>query len=299
MVEGRFLFRKFHLRFHPMKSCFLFFFLIIFFNASAQDTLNYVDANGMRQGRWIITGAMKKDLAYKPEAKVEEGNYTDSKKTGPWIEYYPNGNKKDDITFVNNRPNGPAITYYENGNKKDSGCWKGSRWIGEYKHYYENDSLQQLFYYDSLGHREGKQFYYFPNGRLNIERECHQGKENGWTREYDSNGKLLMETFYNSGVIDLLKTHDYRPHRPNAPQESGYGGMGGEINPMPPKPCPPFNGEGQYTLYQYGQVYMKGTFHRYRLVDGERRVYDKDGILIQVKLYKDGKYIGDGPLPQK
>jgi hypothetical protein len=42
---------------------------------------------------------------------------------------------------------------------------------------------------------------------------------------------------------------------------------------------------------------MKGSFHLKKLVSGEERIYNANGILQQVKIFKDGKYVGDGPLP--
>jgi antitoxin component YwqK of YwqJK toxin-antitoxin module len=222
-----------------MKSCFLFFFLLIFLGATAQDTLNYIDSSGSRQGHWVITEAMntspysQHNPAYKPDTKIEEGNYIDSRKTGKWISYYPNGNKKEEVMYLKGRLNGPITTYYENGNKKEDGYWKGTHWTGEYRLYYDNDSLREYAYYDSLGRRDGKQVYYSLNGQLYLEQNYLHGKENGWTRRYES-GRLLKETFYNNGIID-----------------------------------------------------------------GEERIYDSNGKLTQVKLYRDGKYIGEDPLPQQ
>jgi antitoxin component YwqK of YwqJK toxin-antitoxin module len=55
--------------------------------------------------------------------------------------------------------------------------------------------------------------------------------------------------------------------------------------------------EGYWILFQNGQIRMKGFFHLYKLVCGVNCVYDANGQLIQIKKYKDGKYIGDAPLP--
>lgn len=85
--------------------------------AVAGDTLNQIDAAGKRQGYWKISAADKKVSGFPtPGSTVEEGRYVNSMKTGIWIEYYPTGKKKSELTFVNNRPNGPAKMYHENGN---------------------------------------------------------------------------------------------------------------------------------------------------------------------------------------
>jgi hypothetical protein len=61
--------------------------------------LNYVDANGKRQGKWIIFGKMSGDAAYNPTDKVEEGNYKDGEKEGEWKEYNPDGSVKRVVYF--------------------------------------------------------------------------------------------------------------------------------------------------------------------------------------------------------
>jgi hypothetical protein len=57
------------------------------------DVLNQIDANGKRQGHWMILGQMnpeKKDFA--PNDIIETGFYKDGKKRGVWL-YYSPGNK--------------------------------------------------------------------------------------------------------------------------------------------------------------------------------------------------------------
>ena len=61
--------------------------------------LNYVDADGKKQGKWIIYGKMSGDAAYNPTAKVEEGNYKDGEKDGEWTEYKPDGTVKRKVNY--------------------------------------------------------------------------------------------------------------------------------------------------------------------------------------------------------
>jgi antitoxin component YwqK of YwqJK toxin-antitoxin module len=262
---------------------------------------NATDANGKRQGYWIITGIMQKDRSYLNDAKVEEGLYKDSQKTGIWKSYFPSGKNKNEFTYINNRPNGHAIVYNENGNKEEEGNWVGTRWTGDYHLYYENGTERQAFNYNQTGQRDGKQIYKNPNGSLAIEVTLKAGKEEGWKKEYDANGNLIRETFFNGGVIDTTKTKEYdspvaiqkAPEDPSLEKEKAAVAKAEEK-----LPTGSFNGEGgPHTLYYNGQVTKKGTFHLYRLIDGEARIYDNNGMLIQIKLYRDGRYIGDGPIP--
>jgi antitoxin component YwqK of YwqJK toxin-antitoxin module len=285
------------------------FTLLLFFVMSAglafavPDTTankNVVDAAGKRQGYWEITGSMKKDSRYAPNAIVEKGQYKDSQKIGIWTEFYPNGNKKSDLTYVNNRPNGPAVMYNENGTKSEEGTWVGTRWVGDYHLYYEDGTERQAFNYNQVGQREGKQVYKHPNGKVAIEVEMKAGKEEGWKKEYDENGNLVRETYFAGGTIDPAKTKTYSTPPPQkAPEEKdinkGNAPTVTDPNFKPNKGT--FNGEGDWILYRNGQITMKGTFKNKKLMNGEERIYDNNMMLKQIKLYKDGKYVGDAPLP--
>jgi antitoxin component YwqK of YwqJK toxin-antitoxin module len=266
-------------------------------------TENYTGPDGKRQGHWTIFGRMQSDKLYAADAKVEEGVYKDSQKTGVWKAYYPSGKNKSEFTYVNNRPNGHAIKYNENGTKYEEGTWVGIRWVGEYHLYYEDGTERQAFNYNTVGQRDGKQVYRNPNGTLAIEVNIKAGKEEGWKKEYDANGHLVRETFFNGGVIDPTKTKEYPP-APDAPKVIkddvivGEGEKSQEVKKDERLPTGTFSGEGgPHTLYANGQVTKKGTFHLYRLVDGESRIYDSNGLLIQIKLYRGGKYVGDAPIP--
>ncbi len=62
--------------------------------------LNATDADGKKQGKWIIYGKMSGDAAFNLTAKYEEGNYKNDLKDGEWIQYNPNGTVKRTIKFT-------------------------------------------------------------------------------------------------------------------------------------------------------------------------------------------------------
>jgi len=268
------------------------------------DTINFIDGEGKRQGWWIIFGRMKKDPAFKDDQKVEEGKYVDNKKIGIWKEYFPNGNKKSEITWENNRPNGYAIMYFENGQKSEEGMWKGSRWVGDYKLYYEDGKTRQDFKFGATGQRDGTQKYYHPNGKLAIEGTWAAGKEDGWVKEYHEDGSIKSEKFFAGGNIDAAKTKTYPPKGGVAtvslsPEEKQMAKE--ESKPVDIKTEKPnkgtFNGTGPHVLYRNGQITKKGEFVNFRLKNGEERIYDNNGILFQIKKFEDFKHVGDLPLP--
>jgi antitoxin component YwqK of YwqJK toxin-antitoxin module len=283
-----------------MKKILLLLFLSVqlipAFASQNDSAKNYIDGTGRRQGYWIIFGRMQKDKAYANDAKVEEGNYLDNAKTGQWIGYFPNGSKKTEFTFVSNRANGPATFYNEKGIKTEQGNWCGNHWVGPYKMFYDDGTPMQDFNYNTSGQRDGTQTYINPNGTTAAIKNEKNGKEEGWQKTFDANGNLVEETYFTNGVIDPSKTKKYEVKE--------------KVIPPPPPPIiiapyiktgtagdGVYKGEGQHTLMKNGEITYKGFFHNYQLIDGEERIYDNNGLWIETKLYKDGKYVGDAALP--
>jgi len=275
---------------------------------SNNDTLNYVDAAGKRQGKWIITNKLLNKPEYQPDQKVEEGKYTDSKKIGKWLEYFPNNNIKSKITYENNRPNGYAVLYHDNGKVAEEGLWKNSRWVGEYKLYYENGEVQQAFNFNTSGKREGVQQYYHDNGQLMMEGNWAEGKESGVLKEYYENGDLKSEKTFNGGTMDPTSVKTYTPKKPVEDIKSGNEPEVKEAPPVVIKPTDKvtdnlgktFSGEGYWKLYnQNKQIAKDGIFRKNKLIDGKAYNYNRDGILTRIAVYKEGKYIGDAVMEEQ
>ncbi|MCE3279810.1 MAG: repeat variant [Bacteroidetes bacterium] len=272
------------------------------FELSGKDTLNFTDVNGKKQGKWVIKNITLHKPCYADDQIVEEGKFVDSKKTGPWKEYYCNKNIKSVITYENNRPNGYAKMYHENGKIKEEGLWKNNRWVGDYKLYYDNGQVQQAFKFNATGKREGPQTYFYENGQVMIEGSWAEGKEAGVLKEYYENGDIKSEKSFDGGNIDIAKTKTYEPKKPIAVKK-----------PEEKVATPPviadkkekdnlgkvFNGEGYWKLLNSNkQVSKDGIFSKSRLVDGKVYHYDSDGILTRVAVYKGGAYVGDAVIEE-
>jgi antitoxin component YwqK of YwqJK toxin-antitoxin module len=60
-----------------------------------------------------------------------------------------------------------------------------------------------------------------------------------------------------------------------------------------------FDGNGYYKLYNKNmQLSKDGVFKNYKLIDGKDYIYNKDGILISIQVFKNGFYVGDAPLEE-
>ena len=48
------------------------------------------------------------------------------------------------------------------------------------------------------------------------------------------------------------------------------------------------------------QISKDGTFHKFRMTDGKAYIYNADGMLIRIAIYKDSHYVGDEQIePEK
>lgn len=283
------------------------FLLILFFIAKIsaaqsfeinnQDTVNFIDVNNLKQGYWRFLGFMKKLPGYKDDQVIEEGKFADSRKVGLWKKYFPSGNIDSKVTYQNGRPNGYYVNYYDNGKIQEEGTWINNKPVGQFKRFHENGVIAQEFNYNNTGKREGAQKYYYENGKIMIEGEWAEGKESGILKEYYENGDLKAEKNFNGGTLDPATTKTYEPKKPLAKTT--------ELKPIDTTPAVAkndekpnlgaFNGNGYAKLYGSNkQITKDGTFSNYKLIDGKEYIYNKDGILQKIEIYKKGVYVGDG-----
>lgn len=274
-----------------------------FGGTSGKDTINLIDALGKKQGQWVLKGKHKPGSCYAEDQVVEKGKYSENRKVGKWLEFYCNGNMKNQLTFQNGRTDGYAIMYHENGKVSEEGIWKNNRWTGPYKLYYENGQAQHEFNFNATGKREGPVKYFYENGQVAIEGSFVNGKEAGVIKEYHENGDLKAEKTYNDGNVDVASIKEYEPKKPivkikespvdNAPKivlkpdekPNGVASKGPMV----------LNGQN-ITYNKNKQITKDGVFDNNRLMDGKAYIYDENGILQRIAKYRNGIYVGDTPI---
>jgi antitoxin component YwqK of YwqJK toxin-antitoxin module len=209
---------------------------------------------------------------------------------------------KNKLTFVNGRPDGYAIMYHENGKISEEGNWKNQRWVGNYKLYYENGQVQHEFVFNPSGKRDGAQKYFYENGQLAIEGNFANGKESGLIKEYHENGDLKAEKNYEDGNVDVASIKEYAPKKPLVKKSDVPADNAPKItvtkdeapNEAAKKGTGPLVLNGQHTLYNKNkQITKDGKFENNRFMEGKAYIYDENGILTRVAVYKNGVYVGD------
>lgn len=225
-----------------MKKFFIFNLLLaasITF-AMAQNTINQLGSNGLKQGSW----------EEKTPSGTTKGTYSNDKKDGCWTSYAADGKLtkienfklglRDGITieidqrgylvsesyYVNNLLEGTAKKFFYGTNLASSIDYLHGKINGKKKIYYENSAgklTEESEYKDDVKNGastfysingdpvaeytyvnnmlQGVQKTYFAGKKIMSEQEFNQNVENGFSKEYYENGKLKSEGFYVKGVL--------------------------------------------------------------------------------------------------
>lgn len=269
------------------------------FAANDQDRINWKDDQGRKQGHWIIFGKDRPEQGAPPEGKIEEGDYKDDRKVGIWIKYHNDGvtpRLKGEYDF--GRPKGSFTKYYPNGKVQEEGVYDKGKYLGAMKRYYEDGTLMYDGNYDNEGQESGKIVYYYPNGKVEYEYTAKEGVPTGKGVRYWPNGDIKEEvTFDASGEVSSFVAREMvnKPEEIKAPTDKET-----KAAPVPKNATVKtgtFNKNGYNKLYNENEeLWMDGDFKNGLLYDGKLFVYDKDGILLKIEIYKKGKYHSDGQL---
>ena len=289
-------------------SKFLFIFLwlntFIFTSVYAQnnDTINQFK-DGARNGYWIINGDLANDENYVPVAKVEEGMFNLGRRIGIWIKYYPKGNIKSKINYVNGKAQGDFITFYENGKTEEKGNWKSKVYKGDFVRYYENGKIAQKKSFNEKGKTDGEVIYYYPNGQEELVFETKNGIGKGSATRFWPNGDQKEIISFNekgeSNSSGTIKRKNPAVKNARLIMEKKEAVVAeGELNIGP---LPSVKGkllkDGYHKTYnQNKDILMDGDFSDGKLWTGKHYIYDDNGLLERIDIYKNGKYFGKGAI---
>ncbi|MBT3646836.1 MAG: toxin-antitoxin system YwqK family antitoxin [Flavobacteriales bacterium] len=279
--------------------------IALLFCASALLAQNAKNDAGRKVGYLVVKGADSPKPGYSPDDKIEEGEYQEGRKTGKWKGYFASGKLKNEITYINGRPKGPYTTFFENGKVEEKGTWSLNKNQGKFTRYYPNGQVQQDFTFNESGKRDGDQTYYHENGQVMIEGNWAGGKENGEVKEYFANGEVKSVRVFNGGQMDASKSTFKKPSTPQAapkaePEPVASGNQKVKASVAVAQTGAKanvgfFDGNGDHTLYNKNkQISQKGEFNGGRLWNGKFYKYDDNGILTNIEIYKNGRYVGEG-----
>jgi len=289
-----------------LKKFILPVFLFVSFSFLSEGSVfaqNAVDADGKKTGPWIITGNISKQKGYADDAKVEEGEYKRSRKTGVWTKYWPNGEKKSEIFYNNGRPTGDYKSFYDNGQLEESGSMKGGNLVGEFAMFYKDGTPKQKKTFNEVGETEGAVTFWYPNGQKELEFETSNGKETGKAEWFYENGDKKKEKTFTDGVASAPVEFERKnpPYKdPNPPVVQKGPKVKGDENAAQGGKSASQIVDGYHKTYDKdGNILMDGEFISGRLNDGRYYIYDEFGLLDHIEVFKEGVFAGNGVIGSK
>lgn len=263
-------------------------------NEDQDDPKNFVDENGRKQGKWVHLGKEQPSKGFPEDGKISEGTYLDDRRDGKWIIYYKDGmTPKTEGEFKNNRPNGPFVHYHPNGTVREKGTFSKQRYIDSLARFNEDGVKVYEAAYNEAGKEAGKVIYRHDNGKVEFEYEANNGVPTGKAMRYWPNGDVKEEIIYAADgtiqettgekpmvnpAVQIVKDSNAKK-APKPKNESGF------------KP-----NDYNKVLNDDKEIWMEGKFKNGLLWDGKLYIYDEDGLLLKLEIYKEGVYISDGQL---
>lgn len=117
---------------------------------------------------WDGTINGMKTLWHPNGAKLGEGAYDNSEKTGPWVYWHDNGQKRWEGTYVRDVPRGIEAAWYDDGTQHYLGEFIDGQREGQFSYWHENG---QLWWRGPFvdGKREGEFVQFERNGEFDEE----------------------------------------------------------------------------------------------------------------------------------
>lgn len=281
---------------------FLFFGMMICtssaFSIDQDDKLNKTDADGKKQGKWIYFGKDRPEDGYPANGKIEEGTYKDDRKEGLWIKYHNDGvTPRLKGEYINNRPQGSYVKYHPNGKIKEQGSFEKNMYRDSLIRYNENGKVEYQANYNENGKEQGKVKYFYGNGQVEFEYTSQNGNSVGKAVRYYENGDVkeviifaadgsVEKSEHKEMVSPSVKVVDPGASKETAPKIATPKTKGVKFEP-----------NGYNKVYNSNdEIWLDGVFKNSNLWEGKVYEYDKDGILLKVKVFKGGVYHSDGQL---
>jgi antitoxin component YwqK of YwqJK toxin-antitoxin module len=294
---------------------FLLISILLLANISVgQDSINQKDANGKKVGAWKIQAKQKNLVGFNPEEICEEGNYKSGRKSGLWTRYYPGHRLKAKITYKNGRVGGKFWTYYENGMIEESGNLNGRNYIDTFQRFNRFGNLTMYKIFDQSGRIVTTWFEgMVPKPMMNNYKFYFKVDTS-----FNPAGNIdTITAFYPTGCIAEWIVYDnnqrevrHERYKNNCDTSRYLRGeyasaylqdkRGSPIIPPPPPIIKPPRSEardGFNMIYNKNKdIYMDGIFKNSKLKNGKLYIYDSDGLLESIQIYKDFKYVGDAAI---
>lgn len=292
------------------------FVLITFTVVGKSSAINQLDKNGKRTGYWVID-ELNHPLASTSTHKWKEGNYSNGRKEGVWIFFNKDGKTPRLIgEFADNRPSGAYFRFNLKGELVQASSVPKSIEINQSitarnevftcKLNFDNKETVagQVFFSQKIIKKNAIQFWV----EQSLQAISSESKVIDFTWLNANYNRLYARYLEVRSPQQLLKVVEpsLAPKTLVAANQSEsvkHNAKKGNYL-FPPTVRSPrvanglsFQPNGLNKLYTPdNEIWMDGYFRGGQLQDGKVFIYDNDGVLLKVRVYKKGSYESDGVL---
>lgn len=141
-------------------------------------------------------------LEYYPDGqKFCEGNYVKGVMEGEWNYWHPNGELCKTITLKKGKPDGAYEVRRADGTLEGKQSFKNGIRDGEWVTYYSDGKTPKVKANIVDGKVEGERTTYYENGQLRQQSQFKAGQLDGMMTEFDESGKKIAEATFKDGKV--------------------------------------------------------------------------------------------------
>jgi hypothetical protein len=290
--------------------------MVSFHSIGSSSAINQLDKNGKRTGYWVID-EFNHPLAASSAHKWKEGNYSNGRKEGVWIFFNKDGKTPRLIgEFADNRPSGAYFRFNLKGELVQASSVPKTLEINQ-SITAKNAVFSCKLNFDNKETVAGQVYF----SQKIIKKNAIQFWVEKSLQAISSESKVIDFTWLNANY-DRLYARYLEVRSPQqllkvvepslAPEKLVVASKNEQVKNtakkgnylFPPAVRSPrlakglsFQPNGLNKLYTPdAEIWMDGYFKGGQLQDGKVFIYDTDGVLLKVRVYKNGLYESDGVL---
>ncbi len=282
-----------------MKQISAIFLLLLFSqtNLFAKININQLNASGERVGFWVLD-EQNNPVSSKNENKSKEGYYFNGRKEGVWILFHKNTSSPRVIgEFSDNRPKGIFFRFDLNGDMIQAGATRkdllfqpmiiATTAAFDCKINFKNKEMVagQVFFHKSKWFTNRNSFQFWEEREFNSTKSKDAKIDFSWL---NTNYGKIESAFVASRKLSAKK---------EVTEEEVIVGNGPVVKSPKMLNGGVFHPNGWNKVYNFqDEIWIDGKFKNAQLWDGKEFIYDTDGVLMKVKVFKNGKFISNGML---
>ena len=167
------------------------------------DTLNVIDNQLLRQGKWRLFDEVKNLFSKHPNKPFYEGIYKNDKKEGKWLVNTALGKKRLSFLFDKGSFQKQVEIFDKSQNQQVFANYDtiSNHFVGELKTFYESGQVELELNLNDSAKKEGTQLAYYKEGNVAVMSTYKDNLKDGVTLLYTQEGILGLKQTYKAGKL--------------------------------------------------------------------------------------------------